>query len=204
MIHHNRFLVRSADHDEWLRIRDTGISATTVSKAATPSGYAEIINERNNPTEFVDNAYMKFGRDNEAWMVASLKDQFGIFENDWLICADGHENRWMFATPDGLSLDHQTIAEVKTTGKDWGELKSIPINYRRQVQWQLHVTGAERCVFGWVLRHQVDEDVFVPAWFEPKTVIMERDQKMIDELIDVAKRLQQELVYYSQTDQEGM
>jgi len=48
-------------------------------------GYAEIINERNNPTPFVDNGYMAFGRDNEAWIVASLKDEFGIFPNDWLI-----------------------------------------------------------------------------------------------------------------------
>jgi hypothetical protein len=204
MIDHHRFLVRSTDDSEWRRIREAGVSATTVSKAATPSGYAEIINERNNPTPFVDNGYMAFGRDNEAWIVASLKDEFGIFPNDWLIAAEGFENRWQFATPDGLSLDHETIAEVKTTGKDWGTEKSIPIQYRRQVQWQLYVTGAARCVFGWVLRVEQEDGTFVPGWFEPKVVIFERDEKMIEELVEVAQRLQEELVFYSQTDKEGI
>lgn len=204
MIDHHRFLVRSTDMEEWKRIRDTGISATTVAKAATPSGYAEIINERNNPTPFEDNAYMAFGRDNEAWIVAALKDEWGIFPNDWLIAADGVANRWQFATPDGLSLDHDTIAEVKTTGKDWETAKSIPIHYRRQVQWQLYVTGASRCVFAWILRVEQEDGTFVPGWFEPKTFIMERDEKMIAELVEVAERLQQELVFYSQTDKEGI
>ena len=202
MIHHSRFLVRSIDETEWKRVRETGVSATTVAKAATASGYAEIINERNNPTEFVDNGYMKFGRDNEAWIVASLKDDYGIFANDWLIAADGLANRWMFATPDGLSLDHETIAEVKTTGKDWGTAKSIPIHYRRQVQWQLFVTGASRCIFGWVLRDEMNGQ-FVPAWFEPKIVVMERDEKMIADLVETAKTLQTELIHMEQYQKEG-
>lgn len=204
MIHHDRFIVRSVDEIEWKRVRETGVSATTVAKAATPSGFAEIINERNNPTPFEDNAYMAFGRDNESWIVASLKDQFGIFANDWLIAADGYENRWMFATPDGLSLDHETIAEVKTTGKDWADT-SVPIQYRRQVQWQLFVTGASRCVFAWVLRSQAADGRFVPAWFEPKTVIIERDEKMIADLVQVAQQLQMELINIEQYEnKEGM
>ncbi len=92
------------------------------------------------------------------------------------------------ATPDGLSLDHFLISEIKTTGKDWGEEKHIPIHYRRQVQWQLFCTGAKRCLFAWLLRKEID-GAMVPAWFEPKTLWIERDSVEISKLIDVADRL---------------
>jgi len=93
---------------------------------------------------------------------------------------------------------------VKTTVGTGGTEKSIPIQYRRQVQWQLYVTGASRCVFGWVLREEQEDGTFVRGWFELKIVIFERDEKMIEELVEVAERLQQELVFYSQTDKEGI
>jgi predicted phage-related endonuclease len=91
------------------------------------------------------------------------------------------------ATPDGLSLDNVAIAEIKTTGKDWNPEK-IPVQYRRQVQWQLHVTGARQCVFAWMLREERD-GAFMPAWFEPRVVVMERDEEMIASLVKVADGL---------------
>jgi hypothetical protein len=129
---------------------------------------------------------MKFGRDWEDWIVDALPAQYGIKGNDWLICAEG-KHRWHLATPDGLNDDWTTIAEVKTTGKDW-DGQTIPIQYRRQVQWQLHVTGAQRCVFAWLLRAEADNGDFVPAWLEPKHVVMDRDEDMIADLIETANR----------------
>ena len=79
------------------------------------------------------------------------------------------------------------IAEIKTTGKDWAD-GVIPIQYRRQVQWQLYVTGAERCLFAWMKRIEVD-GVFAPAWFEPESLWMERDEGMIEVLRDTAEEL---------------
>ena len=184
----SRMVARSLT-DEWYKARQHGVSATTVAKAASgPAGYdAELQNalfpEEN---EIVDNAYMKFGRDWEQWIVEALPDEYHIEHNDWLICGE-NDYRWHLATPDGLSPNWVTIAEVKTTGKDW-DGNAIPIQYRRQVQWQLHVTGAEQCVFAWLLRAQADNGDMVPSWLEPKWVIMNRDEKMIFELIDVAQR----------------
>jgi hypothetical protein len=43
-------------------------------------------------------------------------------------------------------------------------------------------------VFAWVLRTEVD-GVMVPAWFEPKTLIVERDDDLINTLIEVADNL---------------
>lgn len=180
--------------DEWYKARRNGISATTVAKASTPAGYAQMLEEMSNPVEIPDNAYMKFGRDMERWIVDSIPAHYAIEHNDWLVARDTPGDEWQLATPDGLTRSNYAIAEVKTTGKDWGNWSAVPIQYRRQVQWQLHVTGAQVCVFAYLLRLDTAEG-FQPAWYEPKIIEVERDDKMIAELIEVAQRLQQELIY---------
>jgi hypothetical protein len=182
-------MVARSQTDEWYKARQYGVSATTVAKAASgPAGYdAELQNSLFPEDNIVeDNAYMKFGRDYEKWIVNGLPLEYRIKPNDWLIRGDG-DYRWHLATPDGLNDDWTIIAEVKTTGKDW-EGSTIPIQYRRQVQWQLHVTGAQKCVFAWLLRATSESGEFVPAWMEPKHIIMERDEAMIADLIEVAQR----------------
>lgn len=196
MIDHTRFLARSSDRDLWLAARRDGVTATEVANAATPAGFKTALERRSGPQDDIEvNEYMKFGLDNEGWIALWLKDREGIMPNDWLIAADPiHQFR---ATPDGISLDHTRIAEIKTTGKDWGEWKSVPIQYRRQVAWQLFVTGATECVFAWLLRAET-QGRMIPAWMEPKFVTVERDEKMITELVDVADRLLMAEVYRSQ------
>lgn len=184
MITIDRFMAnKEIDFDGWLDARLGGVTATQVAKAATPSGFDEAVEEIRSPKTIPDNPYMKFGRDQEGWIGLALM-KYGVLPNEWLI---RHEtNPHYLATPDGLSLTHETISEVKTTGRDWGD--NIPIQYRRQVQWQLFVTGASECVFAWLLRADSPAG-FVPAWFEPKVVMIERDEKMIEELSAVADRL---------------
>jgi putative phage-type endonuclease len=185
----NDRMVARSQTDEWYKARQYGVSATTVAKAASgPAGYdAELQNAlfpENN--EIPDNEYMRFGRDHEEWIVENLPQEYAIRHNDWLIRGDD-DYRWHLATPDGLNADWSVIAEVKTTGKDW-EGSAIPIQYRRQVQWQLHVTGAQRCVFAWLLRTTSEFGDLTAAWLEPKHIIMERDEVMIADLIEVAQR----------------
>jgi hypothetical protein len=202
----DRFLAQSGT-PEWYSIREGGISATAVAKAAAgPGGYNDVIRSFVTPEEIPDNPYMAFGRDYEAWIVNGLPHEYRIAPNDWLICAEGYTDAWKIATPDGLNPDHTLIAEVKTTGKDWGEWKSVPIQYRRQVQWQLHVTGAEAAIFGWLLRAtSKSTGDFIPAWIEPKWCRVERDEEMITALVEVAEKLQMEKVHLSQwvTEQEN-
>lgn len=192
-------MVARSQTDEWYKARQYGVSATTVAKAASgPAGYnAELQNAlfpENN--EVVDNAYMKFGRDWEQWIVENLPGGFEIKHNDWLIRGDD-DYRWHLATPDGLNADWSVIAEVKTTGKDW-DGSVIPIQYRRQVQWQMHVTGAQQCIFGWLLRAEAENGDFVPAWLEPKWVVIFRDDDMIEQLIEVAQRFMTDFTNYKE------
>jgi len=188
MIPAERFIAnKEISQPDWEHARRFGITATEVANAATPAGFERTVLNYSTPEPFTDNAYMQFGRDWEKPVAMILKEQLGIMPNEWLIAGEDPRD---LATPDGLSLDHTQIAEIKTTGKDWS---NIPIAYRRQVQWQLHVTGAESCVFAWLLREErtaPNGDVFfAPGWFEPKLTIMERDEKMIEDLLDVAQRL---------------
>jgi len=182
MLTADRFLVRSTD-PAWHDHRRKGVSATTVAEAATQSGLQAVLEARANPVEVIPNDYMLFGTESEPELMRYAHQEHGILPNDWLLAG---VNRAHLATPDGLSPDHTLIAECKTTGKDWA---TIPIKYRRQVQWQLGVTGAERCLFVWNLRVPDDNGWFYLGWFEPKTVWLDRDENMIADLVNVADRI---------------
>ena len=185
MIQAERFIANKAlSKERWLEARRGGVTATQVAKAASgPGGFEQAVMEYRDEFQETDNPYMKFGRDWEGPISMHLKDQFGIMPNEWLISSSVSDH--YLATPDGLSLGHDQISEVKTTGKDWA---TIPVQYRRQVQWQLFVTGATSCVFAWMLREERG-GVFMPAWFDPKVEIIQRDEDMIASLVKVADEL---------------
>jgi putative phage-type endonuclease len=177
---------KSVNAGRWLSARREGVTATQVAKAASgPGGFEQVARDYFEDWVEPDNPYMAFGRAWEGPLSMQLKTSYGVMPNDWLIRHPNHHHH--MATPDGLSLDHVAIAEIKTTGKDWNPEK-IPVQYRRQVQWQLHVTGARQCVFAWMLREERD-GALMPAWFEPRVVVMERDEEMIASLVKVANEL---------------
>lgn len=186
-------LIALSGTPEWHKARRNGVSATSVARAAASEKafYTEVDNLLH-PVEIADNPYMKFGRDKEEFIIDCIDSFYGIKHNEWLMAAKYPGDEWQLATPDGISDDGYYIAEVKTTGTDW-DGKAIPIQYRRQVQWQLHVTGATKCVFAWLLRKQREDGTMVSAWYAPKMVIIERDEKMIAELVEVGRRLMTEI-----------
>lgn len=181
---------KSIDEAGWLEARRTGVTATQIAKGATPSGRKEVLASYWSEFDVVDTPEMAFGRDSEPWLAMWAKENYGTMPNDWLI--RHADDEIALATPDGLAVDHSFILEVKTTGKDWGAVDKIPLGYKRQVQWQLYVTGAEYCVFVWLLRANSD-GLMVPAWFEPKADIIHRDEEMISDLKDASRILWSEL-----------
>ncbi len=187
MIARERFLAsKAADEQAWLEARRTGVTATEVATAATPAGFTAALEQRRNPTPVEVNGFMAFGLLWEDWIADKVARTYQIYPNDFLIAG---EDRRHLATPDGLSESHAAIGEYKTTGKDWGTVEKLPLKYKRQVQWQLHVTNAEFCLVAWLLRDVSPEGEFVPAWFKPKFGIVFRDEDMIGKLVDVAGRL---------------
>jgi hypothetical protein len=152
----------------------------------TPSGFREVVENWDNETPITVNAFMQFGLDSEAWLSLWTKDQTGVMPNDWLIRHEEFADA--IATPDGISLDHETISEIKTTGRDWGSVDKVPVQYVRQVQWQLYVPGASSCVFVWLLREEHD-GVMVPAWLEPKYGVIGRNGDIIDTMVERSAEL---------------
>lgn len=180
MIHASRFLAHQSYREEWLAARTGLITATTVAKAATPSGFKDVMASR--PVE--DNDFMAFGRGAEHDILQAGK-QYGVLESGWLIRG---EYPMHAATPDGLSPDHTIVGEAKTTGTDW---KTIPAMYVRQAQWQMWVTGAVKCLFLWDLRLVDDLGGFYRPWLEPKHTWIDRDDDDIARLRVTAAELEE-------------
>ena len=197
MIAVERFIASSQTRDLWLAARDLGVTATQVAKASTPAGMKEVLAQIENPTPIEANAYMSWGTEREAHIAHVVKERYGIMPNDWLLCAEGAGNEWMLATPDGLSLDHSLIGEYKTSGKP---LDKVPANYMRQVQWQLMVSGAEKCLFAYELRLEGPEG-FVPG-FDVECQWIERNEEMISELIETAQKVQMHAVFWERSLRE--
>jgi hypothetical protein len=199
MISPERFIARSVDRDAWLHARSQGVTATMVAKASTPAGFRDVIEQIENPVDITPNAVMDWGNYREPFIAQVVKERYGIMPNDWLIARDADLCRWQMATPDGLSMDHSVIAEIKTTGKP---LDTIPIAYRRQMQWQMYVTGAERCLFAYELRLEGPEG-FVPG-FDVECQWVDYDAEMIADLVAVAEQVQQTNVYLSWEERESL
>jgi hypothetical protein len=199
VIEADRFLVRSSDREAWLKARAEGVTATMVQRAFTPAGMKEVLAEIDEPREVTPNAYMDWGNEREPYIAEFVKQRHGLLANDWLISAGGRmsPDRWMMATPDGLSLDHTMIGEYKTSGKP---LDKIPAHYMRQIQWQMWVTDAASCVFAWELRMDAPGG-FAPG-FEISTQVILRDDELIKKLVAVAEQVQQVNVYKSQEKDE--
>lgn len=190
-----RFVVRSSDRDAWLEARKQGVTATEVARASTAAGWREAFEKRKAVEAGVDepvvpNDFMRFGTEQEPLIAEWIKRHFGISHNDWLI---RHESNELYlATPDGLGVvdGHVVISEIKTTGKEY-DGAHIPIAHRRQMQWQMFVTGSDcmRALYVWQLRVEDGNGWFYPGWFEPRTQWVERDEKVIAELVKVADSL---------------
>ncbi len=167
-----RFVVESTDEPAWLAARATGVTATQVAKAMTVSGMAGVVSEMVSPPPTPGNAYMAFGRESEPWLAMWVKDRYEVMPNRWLIAG---ERATDLATPDGLSLDHTEISEIKTGGTEAPKPSRV---HRDQIQWQLHVTGASRCRYTFMLR----TPNFQPAWLEPVGCWIDRDENRIAQL----------------------
>ncbi|MGP9606763.1 YqaJ viral recombinase family protein [Glutamicibacter sp. 287] len=181
-----RVLADSTNRIEWLRARAQGITATDVAKLSTEKSIRNAAWDKLYGSGFSGNTYTDHGRRREPVIAAWVQENFNIFPSSQLFHAQ--HSRLHLATPDGLGFDEDgspVLAEIKTTNKPF---KKIPKNYLRQVLWQQHVIGAQRTLFVWEQHHN-----FVPVQAVPEFIWIERDDSMIQDLIDKAELLIQAL-----------
>jgi predicted phage-related endonuclease len=203
--------------EEWLRQRRSVVTATDVAKIKTGSdkAFASLWREKRTPSAFRGNRFTQHGKDREPVIAAMLtKDYPWLHPNKALLVSE--DDARFGATPDMVSDDGLVLGEIKTRkvsdDKDewvsWADVcadKNPGRKYQAQVQWQLFVTAAERCVFA--VEHWSDEDGW--ADLRPLRVFdVERDESLIAELRDVAEQFLEyeppELVQGDQSDFEAM
>ncbi len=188
-----RIVADSRDRVEWLRARSRGITATDVAQLTSETSITRAADAKLGGSRFGGNAYTDHGRRREPEIAAWAAATHGITASSALFRAE-EEHRHL-ATPDGIRVDAEgriLLAEIKTTNKAW---RTIPRTYLRQVWWQQHVLGAERTLFVW--EEHVD---FRPVHDEPRAVWIERDDREIGRLVELATRLIDEL-YHRTTGQ---
>lgn len=181
-----RIVADSRDRVAWVRARSRGITATDVAALTSANAIARAADAKLMGTGFSGNAYTAHGRRREPEIAAWVAATHGILPSSALFHAVVEKRH--LATPDGLVVDaagRVILAEIKTTNKSW---RSIPRSYLRQVWWQQHVLGAERTLVAWEVH-----DGFVPVDDEPRCQWVDRDEREIAKLVQLATALIDEL-----------
>lgn len=176
--HTGRIVARSSDRAAWLRARALGVTATDAARLGTQRSIATVAQDKLGLRGFSGNAYTDHGRAREPHIASWVHDHFSLVPSDALF--HSVPERRHLATPDCVSDDGSTLAEIKTTSK---ALDSIPRSYLRQIWWQQYVLGAERTLFVWE-----QHAAFVPVG-PPRHQWVERDESEIEALVVRANRL---------------
>lgn len=181
----------STSREQWLEQRRSVLTATELAEiASSPAAARRIRKEKSSGEQsFGGNKYTRWGQQEERFIGRTIIDQYesDMKPNTDLWISDEDPN--LGATPDLIleNKDGQAIAvgEIKTVieHRDWGD-GDIPKRYYDQVQAQLLVTGAERCIFGWE-PYADHGGVFFPTG-PVRTRVIKRDEKRIGELLDIA------------------
>lgn len=173
------------DEAAWLRARQTGISASMIPKAMTPGGRATFVQDYLAPAEDAGwfEQYREHGHRREReFLGAWIADAFGMQHNTALWASDANPRH--LATPDGIKIGPEgfpALYELKTSTKPMP--RTTPRHYRDQMQFQMYVMGAPRCLLVWE-QHEDFRPVGLPEWRW-----VERDDARITELVRVADAL---------------
>lgn len=182
-----------ASHEDWLEFRRHHVTSTEIAKLATARNSASMWKHLSNEKttgqrSFTGNDATRWGTTREPLIALELQkiDSRLIYNADpqtvFTPKLDVWESENISCTPDMYSEDMSIIGEIKTAsrllrGGQYHEV--LPDNYYLQCQMNLHVTGAEDCLF-MVEYH----DDFLPR--ETWWTRIGRDEKVIADLLVVA------------------
>lgn len=170
------------DETVWLEARRTGITASMIPKAMTPGGRRGFVTDYLSPPEDQPwfDTYREHGKRRESEFLGQwIADTFGMQHNRALWAKTGKPRH--LATPDGIDMARPCLYELKTSTKPLP--RTTPRDYRDQMQWQMYVMEAERCLLVWE-QHEDFRPVGLPEWRW-----VGRDDARITELVAVADAL---------------
>lgn len=177
-------IIPTTTEEEWLDARRGFVTASEVGKLARldQREWDQLREEKATGVQaFKGNAYTRWGHKREPHILKWVQENVDptIRANDQLYVS----RVWtkFAATPDGISIDGKVTCQVKTSGHGLDPKDPYP-HYMDQVQWELLVTGAERCIL--VVEHHDEFVVTGP----PVYAVIPRDEDRIHELMDIAAR----------------
>lgn len=197
---HVRAVASSADREPWLKARMGGVTATEIRDLRAGHTNTKALIEKKRSGDFPDLTgvrHIDHGNNREPIIAEWIAQRFNIQPNALLFA--GRLNPRHLATPDGAGINFDEdllISEIKTSkhnldpnhsGSHFGKT-----GYWFQIQWQLYVTGARRCLFVW---EQHDDDWSgwperspEPIFAEPQYAWIDRDEKEIERQIALADK----------------
>lgn len=208
--------------EAWLNQRRGGITATEIRDWGSPNSRRKIIiGKATGASEDLSHIpAVNHGNLREPIIAEWIKSKFGI-EPCESVYSHGDNPRHL-ASPDGITIDpfsgtlvvgtnEAVIAEIKTSKHDMipgdlddeGCLKAVKVgspfdraNYYTQMQWQMYVMNATRCLFVWEQRGE-EIDPVTGTFFLAGNIQwawIKRDDALIKRLVeDVAPRALEEI-----------
>ncbi len=131
---------------EWLNWRCGLITASDAPIIMQMSPFKkpdQLLNEKYRRFATVANPYMQRGIDLEPIALQQFEKETGLI---LFPCVGEHENGWMGASFDGMTIEGDLILEIKCPGKKDHQTAldgSIPKKYCAQLQHQLYVSGVQ-------------------------------------------------------------
>lgn len=173
-------------HEEWLEYRKQGIGgsdvAAIVGLSRFKSAYSVYLDKIGELPPLEDNPKMKAGRVLEPVIADWFTEETGIRtqEQKWIF--QHQEHPFMLANIDRWIPGENAGLEIKNTSEycrhDWfdGQTEIIPTEYQLQANHYMAVTNADR----WYVA------VLIGGW-DFQWRIIERDERLIDNLITIEK-----------------
>lgn len=177
---HARVVVpEGAPREQWMDERGEGVTASQAWETARGGSRAwkRILEAKMNGSRFRGNKATDAGHAREAALLDEAAERLQLLTPNGALWAS-LDNDLHRATPDAIGMDNDgrlVVVEVKSHEYGW-ESDDIPPEHMGQMQFQMHVLGAEWALYGFEVR---DEDDMPPA--DGATWIpVARDQEMID------------------------
>ncbi|KQQ65728.1 hypothetical protein [Microbacterium sp. Leaf320] len=170
----------------WMLERGEGVTASDAWRVARAGIKARrtIVEQKMNGSTFRGNKATDAGHAREAALLDEAADHLASLTPNGALWASA-ENDLLRATPDAIGIDQDgalVVVEVKSHEFGW-ESDTIPIEHMAQMQFQIHVLGAEYALYGFEVRDEDDMPPVNGATWIPVT----RDDEMIAYLVERAE-----------------
>lgn len=184
----------NTDRAGWMEARSSRVTASIAHAVATGgrSTWLRLLSDMLNGESFKGNASTGRGRTREAFLLDYAKTFIDptVEPNSRLFASP--DNDRLGATPDGLAEGileqvagyRRICVEAKSHEFGWDDSTGIPAEHYDQVQFAIHVTGAEACLYIWETMGEDGQ----PTLDDPRHLFVPRDARRISFLVREAER----------------